>query len=284
MGIGLPGGSRAATVVATAVIAVGLMFGATTSQAATVQRDGDTATGITDLVVGGVTYDVVFTNAAGSSIYGDPPKFDFKTNAEARAAIEAAAAALTAAGGIQGASNARTPIFRIGFKIEGDGLARLVTVWEAVRGDGQSDTWAPLSDPDFFPFLDDGTYANFSTSQQPEPEPEPEPEPSPPESTDAQGFVRKQFTCPQNNVTLIPKGSRFSVADVTISTNKDQAVTLKFNPPNKVLMKLFMKAKLSFEANFSGQVESVNEQALLLDCTGSANTTLTVTITGNGNL
>ena len=283
-GTGLRGGSRAASVAATAAMAVCLMLGATTSQAETVQRDGDTATGITDLVVGGVTYDVVFTNAGGGSVYDDPPKFDFNSNAEAKAAIEAAAAALTAAGGIQGVSDFETPVFRIGFEIEGDGLTRLVSVWEAFRGDGQSDTWARAPDPDFFPFVDRGTYAKFSTSQQPDPDPDPEPEPEPEESTDAAGFVRKQFTCPQSNVTLIPKGSPFSVSDVIISTNKDQTVTLKFNSPNRQLMKLFVKGKSSFEANFSGQVESENGQGLVLDCTGTANTTLTITVTGNGAL
>ena len=71
---------------------------------------------------------------------------------------------------------------------------------------------------------------------------------------------------------------------IVISTNKDQAVTLKFNPGNRILMKLFMKAKVNFSTNFSGSVDGEDEQGLQLDCSGTASTTVSVTVTGNGNL
>jgi len=49
-------------------------------------------------------------------------------------------------------------------------------------------------------------------------------------------------------------------------------------------MKLFMKAKVNFSTNFSGSVDGEDEQGLQLDCSGTASTTVSVTVTGNGNL
>jgi hypothetical protein len=97
-------------------------------------------------------------------------------------------------------------------------------------------------------------------------------------------FIHKNFTCPATNRVVVPTGTRFDIEDIVISTNKDQAVTLKFNPGNRILMKLFMKAKVNFSTNFSGSVDGENEQGLNLDCSGTANTTVSVTVTGNGNL
>ena len=97
-------------------------------------------------------------------------------------------------------------------------------------------------------------------------------------------FIHKNFTCPATNRVVVPTGTRFDIEDIVISTNKDQAVTLKFNPGNRILMKLFMKAKVNFSTNFSGSVDGEDEQGLQLDCSGTASTTVSVTVTGNGNL
>ena len=97
-------------------------------------------------------------------------------------------------------------------------------------------------------------------------------------------FIYKSFTCPGNGKVVVPNGSRFEINDIIISTNKDQAVTLKFSPSNRVFAKVFMKARVPFETNLSGDVDSADEQGLKLDCTGNSGTTVTVTVTGNGNL
>jgi hypothetical protein len=103
-------------------------------------------------------------------------------------------------------------------------------------------------------------------------------------AANAGGFIQKSVTCPANNVTIIPVGSRFNIHDIILSTNKDQAVTIKFNPPNQPFIKLFMKGKLYFQTNLRGEVDSEEEQSLTVDCSGTENTTLHVTVTGNGNL
>ena len=97
-------------------------------------------------------------------------------------------------------------------------------------------------------------------------------------------FIHKNLSCPANNRVVVPTGSRFDIEDIIISTNKDQAVTLKFMPGNRILMKLFMKAKVNFSTNLSGEVEGEDEQGLQLDCSGTNGTTVSITITGNGNL
>ena len=97
-------------------------------------------------------------------------------------------------------------------------------------------------------------------------------------------FIYKSLTCPGNGKVVVPNGSRFDLEDVMISTNKDQAVTLKFTPSNRIFAKVFMKARVPFVTNLSGEVDSGDEQGLKLDCTGNQGTTVTVTVTGNGNL
>jgi hypothetical protein len=141
-----------------------------------VEKDGSTATAIRGLELGSVTYDVVFTNLAPATIYDDPPTFDFASEDDAEAAIEAVSAVLNAETGIEtvgDASATGVPIFRIGFGVSGTGLTRLASVWESVSGDGADDFWAKVSDPDVFPFLDDGSFADFSAVGGGEPPTEP---------------------------------------------------------------------------------------------------------------
>lgn len=97
-------------------------------------------------------------------------------------------------------------------------------------------------------------------------------------------FIYKSSGCPGNGKTIVPAGSRFEINDIIISSNKDQTVVLKFTPSGRILTKLFLKARTTFQTNLSGEVESENEQALKMDCSGNNGTTVTVTITGNGNL
>ena len=97
-------------------------------------------------------------------------------------------------------------------------------------------------------------------------------------------FIHKNLSCPGNNKVVVPTGSRFEINDIIMSTNKDQQVTLKFMPGNRIFTKVFMKGKLHFTTNLSGEVESEEEQGLQVDCSGTADTKLSITVTGNGNL
>lgn len=106
-----------------------------------------------------------FFNLAPATIYGDPPTFDFNTVGEAEVAIEAATAALNAEGGIENVGDSSAtglPIFRVGFDVSGDGITRLTSGWESTLIDQNSDVWAKVTDPDVFPFLDDGNFADFT--------------------------------------------------------------------------------------------------------------------------
>jgi len=66
-----------------AVIAAILLLGATTSQAAkdsaTVVTEGDVATAIRGLQIGGLTYDATFPVTSSSAIYGTPPRNSIST-------------------------------------------------------------------------------------------------------------------------------------------------------------------------------------------------------------
>ena len=64
---------------AMAMVAALFLLGVSSAQAAMVTLDGDTATGILNLNVDGVLYNVDFVNASADDIYGDPPGFDFNS-------------------------------------------------------------------------------------------------------------------------------------------------------------------------------------------------------------
>ena len=101
----------------------------------------------------------------------------------------------------------------------------------------------------------------------------------------ALGHVQKVVTgCPKNGVVLVPVGGRFNIDDVIISANKNQKVTLKFTPGPINLMQVFVKGYDTVVTNFQGQVESEKEQALKMDCAGTAGTTVTVTLVGDGEI
>jgi len=157
---------------AAGAVVVGVLLGATATQAATVEKDGDVATAIRDLTVGSNTYDVTFPVTSSAITYGDPPTFDANTSAQAKTATEAVVAVLNAEGGVLGvgvsAADGR-PIFRVPWAIEDihipivDITVRFLFIWEGVTGDTSSPgVWGVLTDFDQFPFGDDGAFAKFT--------------------------------------------------------------------------------------------------------------------------
>jgi len=86
----------------------------------------------------------------------------------------------------------------------------------------------------------------------------------------------KQISCPAWGATVLPPGERVELDDIIVSANQDQIVTLKFNPGDQIVTKLSMKAREPVVINFSGKVESLDEQALRLDCDGTGNLFITV--------
>jgi hypothetical protein len=108
---------------AAGVLALGLLLGASTTQAAVIfdPNDPNKATGITDLNVGGTLYDVAFNSQAFAfEIYGPfPGEFSiFDTSAEAESASDAVCAALNAAGALSVGETGLPGVegFNIGFE------------------------------------------------------------------------------------------------------------------------------------------------------------------------
>jgi len=95
----------------------------------------------------------------------------------------------------------------------------------------------------------------------------------------AAGFVYRNMPCPGSQ-QLIPPGGRIELQDIMLSADKDQRVNLFFGPPRIDIATVYLKANESVVVNLTGQVESEEEQALRVDCTGTAGTNLGVTVTG----
>ena len=82
-----------------------LALGAQAQAAPTVEKDGNTATAIRNLVVNDVTYDVEFRWSSARDLYGQPPQggqpdYDFTDSPSASAAVNAVIAVLNAETGI----------------------------------------------------------------------------------------------------------------------------------------------------------------------------------------
>jgi hypothetical protein len=90
------------------------------------------------------------------------------------------------------------------------------------------------------------------------------------------GSLFKTITCPAYGATVLSAGERVDIDDIIVSANQDQIVTVKFNPPDFIITKLSMKARESAVINISGKVESLEEQSLQLDCSGTGNLFITV--------
>lgn len=145
------------------VAAVVFLLGAGAAQAASVDRIGDTALGITNLNVPGFgLFDVEFLFDGTDGIYGLPPEFDFMSEMDAETAGTAVNNALNADIGILGVGGADTGWYLIGFDTSVNDL-KVDTVPSVLR-DGAWETVPVRSD-----FLTNGrTYAKF-TSVVPEP-------------------------------------------------------------------------------------------------------------------
>jgi PKD repeat protein len=159
-------------VAAASAVVAALLLGAATAQAAELKTDGDVATAITNLTIGSNTYDVKFILERSDIIYGDPPTFEAKSNAEAKEAVGAVIAVLNSDGGIKAvgeSANRASIIFRVPWDLVDvpvpltDTTLPTLNVWEGVTGDGEeSGDWVRPGDPDAFPWRDDGMFAEFT--------------------------------------------------------------------------------------------------------------------------
>jgi len=98
-----------------AIIGTLLLLGVSSAQAATVIFSGDTATGIEDLDVNGVSYNVEFVFNSAINVYGNPRVFDFNSSNDAITAVEAVIAALSGEPAVTGVGPQSSQSFRIGY-------------------------------------------------------------------------------------------------------------------------------------------------------------------------
>jgi PKD repeat protein len=169
--------NKLGSVLAICTLAMGLLLSASATHAATVERDGDNVRAIRQLTVGGSIYDVEFCSQSTPATYGEPPVWDFNRSDSAEAAAQAVIAELNAAGGVHTVGNPNCPgnppvgpIFRVGFAVRAvdvpvlDTDVRLTSIWEGATDDvlnATSEVWKVPTDPDVFPYLDDGVWADF---------------------------------------------------------------------------------------------------------------------------
>ena len=142
-----------------ALVLTALVFGPVNSQAETVQFTGTNATGITDLSVDGVLYDVTFYYATGISVYDDPGEFIFRQVGEQTEELSYAAslaiqnALMAAPSRIYTVGPNKSPYFYMATyedQIDGDPDApQLYLAWES-RYNVVSD----VRDPDIWTFAD----------------------------------------------------------------------------------------------------------------------------------
>ncbi len=98
-----------------------------------------------------------------------------------------------------------------------------------------------------------------------------------PEANAAAGFLQKDVVCPTTGFTLKLPGSRLEISDIVVSSSTAAEVLIRFSNPNFRILRVFLDANSSVVTNFEGQVESVEEQSLKLDCFGAADVVVTVT-------
>ena len=111
------------SVLMSGALAIALLAVASTAPAATVIFQGDNASTIQNLDVGGTLYNVVFRSDTANAVYGDPPIFDFNNEADARAANLAVAAALNTEPAVEHVSPDGWIDYLIGFGVENDLIA-----------------------------------------------------------------------------------------------------------------------------------------------------------------
>ena len=102
---------------------------------------------------------------------------------------------------------------------------------------------------------------------------------SPTNANAGAGFVYKTVSCPKNGAIILPAGNRVEISDVVVSANGNTGVTLRFTPGPIKFLTLHMKANTTVVTNFTGQLESADEQAIKVDCDG-VDVSISVTIVG----
>ena len=124
--------------------------------ATTVDRIDSQATGIRNLQVGPVTYNVDFKRGSTADIYGNPPDFDIANVADAAEATVLVNEALNEAGGIESVGapgHDGSPFFFVGYGQKLDGPLTFTSVWEGCYATdiGPEALWIKQPDPDGLP-------------------------------------------------------------------------------------------------------------------------------------
>jgi PKD repeat protein len=159
------------SILAAGALTIGLMAVGATAQAASLEKDGNVATAIRNLVVGSVTIDVEFScNISTKTTYGDPPDFEITTPQDTSNVVDSINNVLNDDGSVYGvgcnSSDFSPAIYRLAFNEDIISVpiplseetvdARVLVIYEGVTGDNNEGKWARASEePDFFPFGDD---------------------------------------------------------------------------------------------------------------------------------
>ena len=151
------------------IVALAFLLVASTAQAFTIVSEGDNATGILDLVVDGMHYDVAFDFATADEIYGpEPGTYDFDDVPQTQDAMNAVNAALDSDPSIMSVGASFDIIYEIPYGFEND----FVFVREAVFIDNSdpdlgTPAWLQRTDSQLRPFRAPKTYAVFTPVPEP---------------------------------------------------------------------------------------------------------------------
>jgi hypothetical protein len=138
-----------------------LLLGAGAAQAATVINIGSNALGILELDVPGfpLAFNVVFDSGNASDIYGDPPPFDFATQAQAADAVDAVNEALDLEGGITEVGGFSTSFYLVPFDRTGPVVQALAGI--------EDGNWIRLGSVQDYGVTNGGTFAVFTPVPEP---------------------------------------------------------------------------------------------------------------------
>jgi hypothetical protein len=151
---------------AVTAVAIGLLLCASQVSAQTVifdPSDPDKATGVAGLDINGTVVNVNFiSRTTALALYGEEPgDYDATTSSIAAAAVDAANAALNAAGASQVGSEwgPGTQVYSLGFNFVLIGQIGAVQVWEGASGSETGGTWIRPSDSDLLAYkFDERTF------------------------------------------------------------------------------------------------------------------------------
>lgn len=157
-------------ILTTLVVTMGLLLGASTAQETEVIFEGNNATGIKNLEVDTVLYNVKFLFDSAENIYGDPLIFDFPREAKALEASSAVRAALNSVEAVTTVGPWEDTEFLIGFDEEGDFVGVTHDVYADPDGPWQTAEWGTsLRWPSNFYTYADFTQEVFETEVVPIP-------------------------------------------------------------------------------------------------------------------